>query len=185
MSAQEKIEMPRTRSNESGFTLVEALVAIVVLAFGLTAVTNLLVVGAASNTIGNHTTNTTTIATEILERLRNIPFATGNPPVAQLTVSPAGAIDEPMTAASCDDNVIANNCVRPGNFSAIKDVPGVGRVYSTWEIVRIDGQTYFIRVRSESESGIARRRSRAEFTTIRSCTGISTPGPTAVCPPAN
>ena len=173
---------PSARRDDRGFTLVEALVAIVVLAFGLTAVTNLLLVGATSNTVGNHTTNTTTIATETLERLRNIPFATGNPPAVLLTTSPPGAIDVPLDGSTCNDNVPANNCVRPGNFSAFKDVRGVGRVYTTWEIVRVDGQTFFIRVRSESESALARRRARAEFTTVRSCTGVSTPGPTQVCP---
>jgi prepilin-type N-terminal cleavage/methylation domain-containing protein len=179
VSTQETKDMTRPRSGEAGFTLVEALVAIVVLAVGLVAVTNLLVVGAASNTIGNHTTNTTTAATEVLERLRNIPFAIGNPPVPQLLVSPAGAIDATPT---CNDNVPANNCVSPGNFQAFKDIPGVGRVNTTWEITRIDGQTYFIRVRSETDAPLARRRARAEFTTVRSCTGVSTLGPFAACP---
>jgi len=165
----------RPRTDESGFTLIEALIAIVVLAVGLIAVTNLLVVGAASNTIGNHSTATTTIATETLERLRNIPFATGAPPVPQLVVSPAGALDATPT---CDDNLTASNCVRPGNFGAFKVIPGVGRVNTTWEIVQVDGQTMYIRVRSESTAALARRRARAEFTTIRSCTAIS-----LGCPP--
>ena len=168
------------RSREAGFTLIEALVAIVVLAFGLVGVTNLLMVGATSNTIANHSTSTTTIATETLERLRNIPFATGlSPAVSNLVASPAGTIDLPLSGSTCDDNSTATNCVRPDNFEAFKDVPGVGRVHTTWEVVRIDGQTFFIRVRAESESAIARRRSRAEFTTIRSCTAAATS-----CPPA-
>ncbi len=168
----------RPRPDESGFTLIEALIAIVVLAIGLVAVANLIVVGATSNTIGNHSTNTTTIATETLERLRGIPFATAAspaPPVPQFVASPAGSIDATPT---CDDNVIANNCVRPGNFQAFKNVPGVGQVNTTWEIVQIDGQTLFIRVRSESTAVLARRRARAEFTTIRSCTAT-----TLGCPP--
>jgi prepilin-type N-terminal cleavage/methylation domain-containing protein len=179
MSALGMQSSTRPRTDESGFTLIEALIAIVVLAVGLIAVTNLLVVGATSNTVGNHSTNTTTIATETMERLRNIPFATSAspaPPVPQLAASPAGAIDETPT---CDDNDIANDCVRPGNFQAFKDVPGVGRVNTTWEIVPIDGQTVFIRVRSESTAVLARRRARAEFTTIRSCTSL-----TLGCPPS-
>ena len=179
MSATGTQSSKRPRTDESGFTLIEALVAMVVLAVGLVAVANLIVVGATSNTIGNHSTNTTTIATETMERLRNIPFATSAspaPPVPQLTVSPAGAIDATPT---CDDNVTANNCVRPGNFQAFKDVPGVGRVNTTWEIVQIDGQTMFFRVRSESTAVLARRRARAEFTTIRSCTAT-----TLGCPPS-
>jgi len=169
----------RARTDESGFTLIEALIAIVILAVGLIAVANLLVVGATSNTVGNHSTNTTTIATETMERLRNIPFAVSAspaPPVPQFTASPAGAIDEIPT---CDDNVIANNCVRPGNFQAFKDVPGVGRVNTTWEVVQIDSQTLFFRVRSESTAALARRRARAEFTTIRSCTSFA-----LGCPPS-
>jgi prepilin-type N-terminal cleavage/methylation domain-containing protein len=150
-------------TGESGFTLIEALIAIVVLAVGLVAVTNLLVVGAASNTIGNHSTNTTTIASETLERLRNISFEL-------VVASPAGSIDATPT---CDDNVIANDCIRPGNFQAFKNVPGVGRVNTTWEIVQVDAQTLFIRVRSESTAALARRRARAEFTTMRSCTATS------------
>jgi len=158
----------RPRTDESGFTLVEALVAMVVLAVGLVGVANLLVVGATSNTIGNHSTNTTTIATETLERLRNISF-----PLVQ--VSPAGSID---ATPICNDNLIVSNCVAPGNFQAFKDVPGVGRVNTTWEIVQVDNQTLFIRVRSESTAALARRRARAEFTTIRSCTAT-----TLGCPP--
>ena len=180
----------RAARAEAGFTLIEALIAIVVLSVGLIAVTNLLVVGAASNTIGNHTTNTTTIASEVIERIRNIPFAAGDPPLPLLQVSPPGAIDAPLDGTTCNDNVPASNpandCVRPGNFQLFKDVPGVGRVHATWEIVAVDGQTLYIRVRAESESGIARRRSRAEFTTVRSCTGVSIPVPPekAVCPQA-
>jgi len=158
----------RPRTDESGFTLIEALVAMVILAVGLVAVANLLVVGATSNTIGNHSTNTTTIATETMERLRNISFEL-------VQASPAGSIDVTPT---CDDNVIANDCVRPDNFQAFKNVAGVGQVQTTWEVVRIDGQTLFIRVRSESNSALARRRARAEFTTIRSCTAT-----TLGCPP--
>jgi prepilin-type N-terminal cleavage/methylation domain-containing protein len=164
-----------SRDQEAGFTLIEALIAVMILSIGLIAVANLLVVGAASNTIGNHSTNTTAIATETLERLRNIPFATGNPPTPVLV---AGGDLE--AAATCDDDLPANNCVRADNFHAVKNVPGVGQVHTTWEVTRIDGQTYFLRVRSESTAVLARRRARAEFTTIRSCTST-----TLGCPPAN
>ena len=156
----------QARANEAGFTLIEALIAMVILAIGLIAVTNLLVVGAASNTIGNHSTNTTTIASETLERLRNIPFT-------QLTASPAGTIDLPLDGTTCNDNTVATNCVRPGNFQTVKDIPGVGRVHTTWEIIPVDTQTLYLRVRSESQSALARRRARAEFTTMRSCTAVS------------
>ncbi len=41
---------PAAPDAEAGFTLIEALVAIVVLVFGLMAVTNLMIVAASSNT---------------------------------------------------------------------------------------------------------------------------------------
>lgn len=162
--------MAQPRTDEAGFTLIEALIAIMILAIGLIAVANLLVVGAASNTIGNHSTNTTAIATETMERLRNIPFATGNPPVSQLDLMVGGDLNAVPT---CNDDVPASNCIRPGNWGAVKNVRGVGQVHTTWEVSRIDGQTYFIRVRSESTAALARRRARAEFTTIRSCTATT------------
>src|SRR5204863_2278147 len=44
---------PPSRGSEAGFTLVEALVAIVILVFGLIAVTNLMLVAASSNSVAN------------------------------------------------------------------------------------------------------------------------------------
>ena len=43
-------------AGEAGFTLIEALVAMVVLTFGLMAVTNLMLVAASSNTVANQGT---------------------------------------------------------------------------------------------------------------------------------
>ena len=155
------------RPNESGFTLIEALIAMVVLAVGLIAVTNLLVVGAASNTIGNHATNTTTIATETLERLRNIQFPRSRRRRRE-------RIDLPHGRPTCDDNVVANNCVRPGNFQHVKDVSGVGRVHTTLgDRPRRHADALHPRALGERRRPWPRRRARAEFTTIRSCTAVS------------
>ena len=55
------------RRGESGFTLVEALVAIVVLVFGLMAVTNLMLVAASSNSVANQGTAAVASATRIVE----------------------------------------------------------------------------------------------------------------------
>src|ERR671935_1116877 len=64
----------RARSGEAGFTLAEALVAILILVVGLMAVTNLMVVSAASNVAANQGTAAATAATEVLERLKALPF---------------------------------------------------------------------------------------------------------------
>lgn len=149
---------------EAGFTLVEALIAIVILVFGLMAITNLLVVSAASNQIGNHSNATATHATEIMERLKSRRFD---------LLTPGGNVDSmtPGSISNCDDQ--AQDCVIPGNFNARRNVPGIGNVQSFWAITSIDGQTIHIRVRSQSTGSlVAGRRSRAEFTSMRSCTSL-------------
>ena len=160
-------------SGEAGFTLVEALVAIVVLSFGLMAVTNLLFVAAASNTVGNHGTAATTAASEIMERLKSrtfISLAAGG----DVEAGTAGSI------SNCDETPPSTTeCVIGGNFNASRTIPGVGQIQSFWEIRQIDGQTLFIKVRSQSTAPLAGARSRAEFTTFRSCTAttIGCPNP--------
>lgn len=167
-----------SRRGEAGFTLIEALIAIIVLAFGLMAVTNLLVVAAASNTVGNHSTATTTAASETMERLKSRSF---------LTLTPGGDVDaEDMGIdPDCDETATIppappnpNECVVSGNYNSFRDIPGVGRIRTFWEIRQIDGQTLFIRVRSQSTAALAGARSRAEFTTFRACTATQIGCPT-------
>ena len=61
--------------NEAGFTLVEVLVAIVVLVFGLIAVTNLLLVGASNNTAANLGTASTAAAAQQMEMFKALGFS--------------------------------------------------------------------------------------------------------------
>jgi prepilin-type N-terminal cleavage/methylation domain-containing protein len=60
---------------DAGFTLVEVLVAIVVLVFGLIAVTNLLLVGASNNTAANLGTASTAAAGQQMELLKATAFS--------------------------------------------------------------------------------------------------------------
>jgi Tfp pilus assembly protein PilV len=64
------------RSDESGFTLIEALVAIIILVFGLIAVSNLLLVAATSNSVANQATAAATAASETLEDLKRMEYGT-------------------------------------------------------------------------------------------------------------
>jgi hypothetical protein len=64
------------RSSEAGFSLVEVLIAIVVLVFGIISVANLMVVAAANNMTANQGSGAVTVAIEEMERLKSIPFAT-------------------------------------------------------------------------------------------------------------
>jgi prepilin-type N-terminal cleavage/methylation domain-containing protein len=140
-------------ASERGFTLIEALVATLVLAVGIISVANLMLVAATSNSVGNQATAAATIASRELERLTAIPYN-------QLLVGGDIAADN---AGFFDDT----------------NVPGVGMIHTRWRVVAFQNQTRLITVRSEGRGGMSGARSRAEFTTIRSCTNIP-----IGCPPA-
>lgn len=158
----------RAGSAEGGFTLVETLVAVVILSFGLMAVTNLLLVGAQSNTVAHASTGAAAQASEVLERLKAIPFT---------TLTEGGSLDTDEGVINCDDTTRTGGCVVAGNFNSRRGIPGLGEIKTRWIIEVIDAQTLFIEVRSESTAPMAGARSRADFTTFRSCTA-----PTAGCP---
>jgi prepilin-type N-terminal cleavage/methylation domain-containing protein len=130
---------------EKGFTLIEVLIAIVVLVFGLIAVTNLFLVAGSSNTVANQATAASDVAAQILENLKAQPWNS-----AQLAAT-TGA----FPAATPQQT---------------NQVSGVGVINSWWSITNVDNRTKFIRVRSEGTGVLARGRSRAEFTTYRTCT---------------
>jgi type II secretory pathway pseudopilin PulG len=146
---------------EAGFTLVEALCAIVILAFGLIAIANLMLVAATSNTVANQSTAATTLATQQMETLKNIPFT--NPPTTNAfnpALNPGGNLDADLA----------------GYFNPPVDIPGVGEIRVRWLITGVPDpvdavvRTLFITVRAEGTGALTGARSRAEFTTFRSCT---------------
>jgi len=154
---------------EAGFTLVETLIAMVVLTFGLIAITNLFVVAASSNSVANHGTAAAAEAAEVMERLKAIPFN---------NLSAGGDLDTDQGPLSnCDAEV--NTCVTGTNYNSSRTIPGVGRIKVRWMTIDVAGPcggcaggpaTKFIRVRAESLAPLAGPRSRAEFTSFRSCT---------------
>jgi prepilin-type N-terminal cleavage/methylation domain-containing protein len=135
-----------TRSSESGFTLIEALIAIVILAFGMIAITNLMIVSATSNSVAHQSTAATAIASQTLENLKAAGFND-----ATLAASPPGSSLDTDTTGYFSDTA----------------VDGVGMVHTRWVITDLDTTTKFIAVRSEGTGVLARIRSRAEFTTFR------------------
>jgi competence protein ComGC len=153
-------EPSRPSTSEAGFTLIEALAAIVILVFGLIAITNLMIVAASSNTVGNHSTAATAQAVQQLEVLKATPFT---------TLAAGGSV------TACN----------PG-FCTLNTVTGVGAIETRWQISLIDSQSFFIRVRSEGIAPLTRARSRAEFTVIRACTdsqvGCPPPPPAPTAP---
>jgi type II secretory pathway pseudopilin PulG len=157
---------------EAGFTLVETLVAVFILVFGLMAVTNLLVVAASSNAVANQGTAAVTAATAAMENLKNTSFA-------NLTLG--GAPFDPSDGGkACDDVTLV---VADQHCTDAR--PGVGIVHTHWWITATtmaDQRIRYIRVRSEGVGALTGARSRAEFTTFRTCTNAD-PG-TGGCPPA-
>ncbi|HWW95536.1 MAG TPA: prepilin-type N-terminal cleavage/methylation domain-containing protein [Vicinamibacteria bacterium] len=161
------------RKAEAGFTLVEVLTAMVILIFGLMAVTNLLLVAASSNTVANQSTAAAASASRIMDRLKDASFPTLAAGGSVTVDTPGGvpapcggeggpwpgpppvAVNAPAGLNNCDD-----------------DIPGVGKIHTRWAINAIPGtaRTFFIQVRSEGTGALAGARSRAEFTTLRSCT---------------
>jgi type IV pilus modification protein PilV len=133
-----------SRQDQAGFTLVEALIAIVVLVFGLLAVTNLMLIGASSNSVANQSSATTALASEQLERLKAAPWN---------TVTTGGSLTSDTTNFFRDDNI-----------------DGVGPIHTRWQISSPNTQTLFIQVRSEPNGGLLKVRARAEFSTFRTCT---------------
>jgi hypothetical protein len=149
------------RAGEAGFTLVEALSAIVILVFGLIGITNLMIVAASSNTAANQGTAASAVASELLESLKAVPFT---------NLTPGGSVAaDTGTAVACSGAAVnapgtLNNCDA--------DVQGVGRIHTRWAVTAIAGnnQIYYVQVRAEALGGLAPGRTRAEFTTFRSCT---------------
>jgi type II secretory pathway pseudopilin PulG len=161
-----KQPMPATPSAsrpEAGFTLIEALTAIVILSFGLMAVTNLLLVAASSNAVANQSSAATNSAAQVLEQLRTVSFQNlviggsltadvGAPVACNAPFPPAAGI------YNCDDNI-----------------PGVGRIHTRWSIQNTNpanARALFITVRSDGTGPLTGARARAEFTTIRTCTNL-------------
>jgi prepilin-type N-terminal cleavage/methylation domain-containing protein len=131
------------REGEAGFTLIETLVAIVVLVFGLIAVTNLLLVGATNNTVANHGTAATTVATQQMEVLKAQPFR---------DLTPGGDLATDTT----------------GFFQNVS-IEGVGVINVRWQITAPEPQLRFIAVQAEGVGPMVRTRSRIHLTTFRSC----------------
>jgi prepilin-type N-terminal cleavage/methylation domain-containing protein len=151
---------------DAGFTLVEVLVAIVVLVFGLIAVTNLLLVGASNNTAANLSTSSTAAAAQQMEVLKATSFAD----LVTLT-GPS-----PGTATG-------NQLVR---------TMGSAPIQVNWRVERQSSQLMFIQVEAQGSGPLVAARSRAVLTSFRSCTAETAgcppaapaPPPTTTVPPA-
>lgn len=146
---QHQMRTVRPHDPESGFTLVESMTAIVILIFGLMAVTNLMLVSASSNTVANQSSAAVAVASSIMDQFRATSFQ---------NIGAGGSLTADTAGFFRDDQV-----------------QGVGTIHSRWQVVAIgvDGRALFITVRSEGRAPLAGARSRAQFTTYRTCTNLN------------
>ena len=172
----------RVRRGEEGFTLVEALIAIIVLVTGLTAVANLMLISSTSNAVGNHMSATTTQASEVLDLIKALPWS---------ELRQGGSLTADAGGTNPNDGTITDPGTRQLLFNTYRNVPGVGRIRTRWTITNVGGSANqaparFITVTSESLSALAGGRATVTFTTVRTCTlGAPSAGPPAVCFPTN
>ncbi len=160
---------------QAGFTIVEALVAIVVLIFGLMAVTNLMLVAAASNSVANQGTAATTNATEILEKIKATDWTTVCQPAGGNCTSGGLAWNPLDGGRTCNDPQL-----RLTDWHCTENTPGVGAIHTHWWFTATgDSRLLHIRIRSEGQGALVGARSRAEFTTFRGCTTNAAPCPIA------
>ena len=146
-------------TGETGFTLIEALVAMVVLSFGLMAVTNLMLVAASSNTVANQGTAAVTSSTRVMDMVKATTYANLTPSGIAWETAPGGGKD-------CNDATLVVTDLHCDEF-----IPGVGTLHTHWWITATpDPRLLHVRVRSEGVGALAGARSRSEFTTFRSCT---------------
>jgi prepilin-type N-terminal cleavage/methylation domain-containing protein len=142
-----------SKPDQAGFTLIEALLAMVILAFGLIAITNLLIVAASSNSVGNMSSAATALASQQLELLKAQSYT---------SIAPGGSITADQSVAGVP-------------YFRDDSIDGVATFHTRWAIVQIAGdqQTRFIKVRTEPAPGLFRSRAAAEFTSFRSCTSVA------------
>lgn len=153
------------RHGEQGFTLIEALIAIVILIFGLAAVANLMVVAGSSNTVANHSTAAAAVATQQIEMLK----------AARFDALPTGGdidADQGATGVCGVTPVLATfNCDTQVSGTANPDFVGVGTLHVRWQIsapIPVGSiATRFVQVAAESRSPLIARRSRVVLTTFR------------------
>jgi len=144
--------MGREQQDDQGFTLIEALIAVLVLVFGLIAVAQLMAVAGSSNAIANRSTVAAATASEELERLMTVPYG-----------------DLGTNAGADLDNMAACSA---GTFGSLRNVAGTSQIQTCWRIETVAGvpNLLFIRVRSQAEGPFS-NLTRAELTSFRAING--------------
>jgi Tfp pilus assembly protein PilV len=141
---------------EGGFTLVEVLLAIVILVFGLIGVTNLMMMASLSNSRAATSTAAAAMAGQWMDVIK------ARPMTSLTTLCASG------TCGSLDTSVACGTCGF-ANYCCDNPVGGVGTIRTRWTLTSTATAlpAYVITVRSEVDRPGARQATRAEFTAFR------------------
>jgi prepilin-type N-terminal cleavage/methylation domain-containing protein len=159
-------QTPANGKGQQGFTLIEAMVAMVILIFGVAAVANLMVVAGTSNTVANHTTAAASAATQQMELLKSTTYT------ALVTGGDISGTSAILGAGDCGTVAVnAFRCATRMSGANGPDYAGVGTIYVRWQVgpaVAVGSTTTrVIRVAAESMAPAIRPRSRVLLTTFR------------------
>ena len=116
----------RTRRADEGFSLIEVMVAIMILTVGLLSLAQMMVVATNSNSLSGRMTSCSALAKEQLERIKAAPFYT----------DPAALLRNPILAAGGDVNATV------GGYSQLYDTEGLptgaaGMFEVRWQITDV------------------------------------------------
>jgi type IV pilus assembly protein PilV len=131
--AKETKDVSASREKQSGFTLVEVLVALFILAIGLLGLAGLQIKGISGSKSALFNSQATVCAQDIIDRMSaNRNAAAQNPSPYQIELGAAPSLSLPVTIL--DDltswqNLLSN--LPEGQGSITISVPGTGRVRAT------------------------------------------------------
>ena len=142
MSRQPDVSAPRLRSDERGFTLIETIVAAVVLTVALVALAELLAVSVRMHQIGRDSASAARLAQDKFEEMMKMNFNT-NPAIqvgGNLAANAANHFDVPANSGYTRRWVVAagpgaNPRLRIVTVRVVADVQ-VGTPFEVTEVVR-------------------------------------------------
>ena len=185
MNPQPETRSAPRSSPEAGFTLMEALIATVILIFGLMAVSNLLLVATSSTSVANQSTAASVAASEVLEIMRSAPWPMAPWPwgATPNILTPGGDLVNDQGPTLACETLDQQPAAGPFSYNCNSDIAGVGRVHARWLITAIGVRTIYVQVQAEGTGALSGARSRASFSMFRTCTeGAPTGGGLAPCP---
>ena len=155
----------KSNSRERGFSLIEVMVAIVILTVGLLSLAQMMVLSTNANTLSGRMTSCSALAKEQLERLKAAPFYT----------APATRTRNPILTAGGDVNATIAGYSQFYDSDGLPSAAGTGLFEVRWQVTDIASplplEMVQIQMRCLPAAGMADQFAvigEARFTTVRS-----------------